>query len=180
MTGTTKLTKMTTKAVAATTVNSIAALRTAISDNTIPRILVAAGTYAFTDRMPGCLRSALCINRTVTIEAVSHATVVFDAQAGGRTRRLNLPTVTQQLNLHSSLLYFYVVTKSALLLALLPLMALPLSLTALLRLSLHVSCRLPCISHLGSSFRFPPLPRGLVPMELVDPFRRDFLFQSRH
>lgn len=70
--------------VAATTVNSIAALRTAISDNTIPRILVAAGTYAFTDRMPGCLRSALCINRTVTIEAVSHGTVVFDAQAGGR------------------------------------------------------------------------------------------------
>ena len=68
-------------------VSSAAELTAAVGDSAIDKILVAAGkpfkgTYDFTSDM--CSGSAICIDRSLTIEAQVPGSVVLDAIKGGR------------------------------------------------------------------------------------------------
>ena len=75
---------------ATTTVSSVTQLREALDNAAVRHILVAAGTYTFTDGHLGCSgisddpdaeNSALCISRGVHIEAIG--VVVLKARADG-------------------------------------------------------------------------------------------------
>ena len=60
-------------------------LRAALRDSAVSRIVLMAGTYAFTDDMcPDEGGSALCIDRVVTIEAEVAGSVVLDAKGARR------------------------------------------------------------------------------------------------
>ena len=66
-----------------TTVSTVAELTAAVADASIDRILLAAGTYAFSDGTVCATYdapSALCISRDVSLEALEPGTVVLDAQ----------------------------------------------------------------------------------------------------
>ena len=58
----------------------------AVSDGTVDKIVVAPGTYEFGSAMAGCgsYPAALCINRTVTIEAEVEGGVVLDGMDARR------------------------------------------------------------------------------------------------
>merc|ERR1740124_961402 len=60
-------------------------LRAALSDSEVSSIVLVAGTYEFADDMcPDQGDSALCIDRTVTIEAEVPGSVVLDAKRARR------------------------------------------------------------------------------------------------
>ena len=68
-------------------VSTVAELTTAVGDSAVDKILVAAGkpfkgTYDFTSDM--CSGSAICIDRSLTIEAQVPGSVVLDAKGGRR------------------------------------------------------------------------------------------------
>ena len=65
--------------VSASTVGEFTA---AIADSSINKILLAAGTYELTTDM--CAGAAVCISRTLIIEAEVPGAVVFTAMGGGR------------------------------------------------------------------------------------------------
>ena len=74
-----------------TTVRTVAELTAAVADASIGRILLAAGTYAFSSGTV-CSSgsddpSALCISRDVSLEALEPGTVVLDAQGTSSSRR---------------------------------------------------------------------------------------------
>ena len=68
-----------------TTVSTVTELTAAVADPSIDRILLAAGTYAFSSGM--CDQSALCNSRNVSLEALEPGTVVLDAQGTSSSRR---------------------------------------------------------------------------------------------
>ena len=72
------------------TVSTVAELTAAVADSSISRILLAAGTYAFSSGTV-CVSSgdpsALCISRDVSLEALEPGTVVLDAQGTSSSRR---------------------------------------------------------------------------------------------
>ena len=65
--------------VAASTVDEFTA---AVSNSAVDKILLAAGTYELTSDM--CTGSAVCISRTLTIEAELPGAVVLNAMGGRR------------------------------------------------------------------------------------------------
>ena len=65
--------------VSASTVGEFTA---AIADSSVNKILLAAGTYELTSDM--CARSAVCIDRTLTIEAEVPGAVVLNAMGARR------------------------------------------------------------------------------------------------
>ena len=85
-------------------VSTVAELTAAIADAAVARVVLAAGRYAFTsaNKMPSCGHRwpwnaatadnfALCINRSITIEAAVAGTAVLDAQGTNAvTRRVAL------------------------------------------------------------------------------------------
>ena len=50
-------------------------------------MLIAAGTYEFSSAMSGCSQSALCISRSVIMEAIEPGTVVLNAQGSSSSPR---------------------------------------------------------------------------------------------
>ena len=66
-------------------VSTVAELTAAVGDSAVDKILVAAGTYDFTDYASDmCSGSAVCIDRALTIEAQVPGSVVLDAKGGRR------------------------------------------------------------------------------------------------
>ena len=66
-------------------VSTAAELTAAVGDSAVDKILVAAGTYDFTDYASDmCSGSAVCIDRALTIEAQVPGSVVLDAKGGRR------------------------------------------------------------------------------------------------
>ena len=73
-----------------TTVSTVAELTAAVADASIGRILLAAGTYAFSSGTVCSANddpSALCISRDVSLEALEPGTVVLDAQGTSSSER---------------------------------------------------------------------------------------------
>ena len=62
--------------------SNVSEFTTAIADSAINKILLAAGTYELTTDM--CTGAAVCINRTLIIEAEVPGAVVFNAMGGER------------------------------------------------------------------------------------------------
>ena len=69
----------------ATLVTTVEGLTAALEEDSVSHVLLAAGTYAFTSAM--CSLSALCISRSVIIEASEPGTVVLDAQGSSSNSR---------------------------------------------------------------------------------------------
>ena len=78
-------------------VNSVAELTAAVSNSAVDKILVAAGTYEFTSNV--CIGSAICIDRSLTIEAQVPGSAVlvakgvrrvFMIQSGGTAELIGL------------------------------------------------------------------------------------------
>ena len=73
-----------------TTVSTVAELTAAVANASISRILLVAGTYAFssgTACRAGDDPSALCISRDVSLEALEPSSVVLDAQGSSSSLR---------------------------------------------------------------------------------------------
>ena len=71
-----------------TSVRSVAELTRQLANPAVSRILLAAGTYTFSSAMCYTYRgSALCISRSVTIEAAVPGTVVLNAQGSSSSTR---------------------------------------------------------------------------------------------
>ena len=60
-------------------------------------MLIAAGTYEFSSAMSGCSQSALCINRSVIMEAIEPGTVVLNVSESNPTRVMTIDSGTVQL-----------------------------------------------------------------------------------
>ena len=70
-------------------VESVSELLTAILNESVDRIEVRAGTYMYTGNMNGtCSSAAICINRTLAIEAEVPGAVVFNAANDARVLRI--------------------------------------------------------------------------------------------
>ena len=70
-------------------VGSVSELLTAILNESVDRIEVQAGTYMYTGNMNGtCSSAAICISRTLTIEAEVPGAVVLNAANEGRVFRI--------------------------------------------------------------------------------------------
>lgn len=79
-------------------VDSTEELLIAVSDPTVGRIIMEEGTYKFSESM--CPDSAICINRTVVIEAATNGAVVLDASSGaGRVIYVSAQAELRGLNI---------------------------------------------------------------------------------
>ena len=81
--------------VSASTVGEITA---AIADSSINKILLAAGTYELTSDM--CTGSAVCIDRSLTIEADVPGAVVLDAMGARRVFQIESGGAVQLIGLN--------------------------------------------------------------------------------
>ena len=69
-------------------VSSVDDFTAAVANSTVNKILLAAGTYYFNNDDDACAGSAVCISRSLTIEAEVPGAVVLNAMGGRRVFKI--------------------------------------------------------------------------------------------
>ena len=72
----------------------------AVANSAVNKIWLAAGTYEFTNDMVGCPGSAVCVDRSLTIEAEVHGAVVLNAMRGRRVFEIQADGTAELIGLN--------------------------------------------------------------------------------
>ena len=78
--------------------STVGELTAAVGNSAVDKILLAAGTYELTSDM--CTGSAVCINRTLTIEAEQPGAVVLDAMGRRRVFEIQFGVTVELIGLN--------------------------------------------------------------------------------